>query len=373
MKKILLITLFTVVMISNAVSAMKYRGIVYDVGLQYNPDEYSVETYNDSIVKYDMKVIADSLHCNAVRIEGEDIKRLVAASEIASENGLKVFFNPWWMNATAEQVIPYMAEAAKAAEELREKGLDITFVAGCEFSLFNKGIFDGNSVNERIKSMINFLFPEMNEESKQKSIDSVVGKLNTILAEIVEGVRANFKGEVTYSAGTWEPVDWSIFDIVGVDYYRMKETDDEYLNGIQKYMNHGKPVWVMEVGCCAFEGAADLGSGAFAVCQGVDENGNGIYAGGIPPRRSEKEQADYDERQIRILNNSGIEGMFIFEFSFPIAPYRESGLDSDLTAYPIVKSFPKDDPRSMKMPPWEPKEAFYRVSSVYRELQENHN
>lgn len=348
--------------------AMNYRGIVYDVGLQYNPGQYSVENFNEHLVRYDLGVIADSLHCNAVRIEGEDLVRLEAASEIASEFGLKVFFNPWMMNANAEEVFAYMEKAAKVAERLRKKGVDITFVAGCEFSLFNKGIFDGNSPTERINSMIEQHSKLKNAQQLQNFNNEFMKKLNTILGKIVKGVRKSFKGDVTYSAGTWEPVAWTMFDTIGVDYYRDKQTEEEYVSGLKKYLQYEKPVWVMEVGCCAFEGASALGGGGFSVCQGTDENGNGIYTDGRVPIRFEKEQADYAETQIRLLKDSGIEGMFIFEFSFPIAPYRESGHDADMTAYPIVKSFPKDDPRSDMMPPWQPKEAFHRVASVYKEI-----
>lgn len=367
MKTRLLILMAMLVACGN-ISAMKYRGIVYDVGLQYNPGEYSVDKFDANLVRYDMKVVADSLHCNAVRIEGEDIARLEAASEIAAENGLKVFFNPWWMNADAEQVVPYMAKAARTAERLRKKGVDITFVAGCEYSLFNYGIFEGKNVNERIASMMKLQKLQDNPKKLKEATDELTMKLNKILAKIVKGVRENFKGDVTYSAGTWEPVAWTMFDAVGVDYYRDTQTDEEYMQGLDRYFNTGKPVWVMEVGACTYEGAAKLGGGGFTILQGVDKDGNGIYAGGVTPKRSEKEQADYDEQQIRLLSDSGIEGMFIFEFSFPIAPYRDKGLDSDLTAYPIVKSFPKDDPRSRQMPPWQPKEAFHRVGAVYKEL-----
>lgn len=349
---------------------MNYRGIVYDVGLQYNPGEYSVETFNPELVRYDMGVISNILRANAVRIEGEEISRLVAAAEIAGELGLKVFFNPWWMNADSSQIVEYMAEAAKSAETLREKGCDITFVTGCEYTIFNSGIIEGNSVSERLLSMAGLADLKDQPEKINAAMSEINDKLNSVLRDIVKVVRENFNGDVVYSSGTWEQVDWLIFDAVGVDYYRDRQSDEEYVAGIQGYLKYGKPVWVMEVGCCTYEGAAALGGGGFTVCQGVDEEGNGIYVGGKKPNRSEKEQADYDEKQIRLLNDSGIEGMFIFEFSFPISPYRETGLDSDLTAYPIVKSFPKDDPRSQKMPPWEPKEAFYRVGSVYNELEQ---
>ena len=82
---------------------LKYRGVVYDVGLQYNLGNYSVETFNPELVKYDMSVIVNELHANTVRIEGEDISRLVRATEIAHAAGLKVFFNPWKMGANDDE------------------------------------------------------------------------------------------------------------------------------------------------------------------------------------------------------------------------------------------------------------------------------
>jgi hypothetical protein len=75
---------------------MKFRGVVYDVGLRFVPDQpYSVESFNRALVKHDLHVIAKDLHATAVRIEGEEIDRLVAATRIAHAEGLTVFFNPW--------------------------------------------------------------------------------------------------------------------------------------------------------------------------------------------------------------------------------------------------------------------------------------
>lgn len=78
-------------------------------------------------------------------------------------------------------------------------------------------------------------------------------------------MKRNYKGRVTYASGIWEDVDWSLFDIVGVDYYRDRQTAEDYVNGIQRYARHGKPVVVMEVGCCAYRGAARMGSAGHTV------------------------------------------------------------------------------------------------------------
>src|SRR5690348_3757246 len=114
---------------------MKYRGVVYDVGLKFTEDVLSVDPFSRELVEHDMRAIADTLHANAVRIEGEDIGRLVTATQVAHACGLSVFFNPWKMNADADETRAYLAEAAQAAERLRNEGVDIVFVAGCEYTI----------------------------------------------------------------------------------------------------------------------------------------------------------------------------------------------------------------------------------------------
>lgn len=152
------------------------------------------------------------------------------------------------------------------------------------------------------------------------------------------------------------------------DYYRYDESDEAYLSALDRYKEYGKPIIAMELGCCTFEGAAPLGSYGHSLLCGVDKDGNGIYSGGSAPVRSEKEQADYIGHQVRILADYGIDGIFVYVFSFPLSPYREKGFDADMTAYAIVKSWPKDDPRSGMMPPWQPKEAFHRLAATYADI-----
>lgn len=89
----------------------------------------------------------------------------------------------------------------------------------------------------------------------------------------------------------------------------------------------------------------------------------------LPPTRDEREQADYVQTQIGLLKDTEISGLFVYVFSFPIMPYRPVGLDQDMTSYAIVKTYPADCDRGRMMPPWEPKEAFYRLAEVYRGLE----
>lgn len=349
---------------------MKYRGVVYDVGLQFGPGPLSVEQFSPDQVRYDMQAIAKQLNANAVRIEGEVISRLVFAAEAAHAAGLRVLFNPWKMNADVEETIAYMADAAVAAEKLRKKGVDIVFVAGCEYTIFSKGVFPGDTFNERVMFMVtNGGAPMHGEQQATAAFGETSKKLNEILGRICVAVRANFKGLVTYSSGTWEDVDWELFDIVGIDYYRRGESAEEYVQNLEKYKLR-KPLIVMEVGSCAYEGAAQKGDGGFAVLQGTNPDGTGIYLGGEVPVRNENEQADYVETQVKLLSNAEVNGVFVYVFAFPIMPYAgEGNKDLDMTSFSLVTSFPKDDPRSKRMPSWEKKAAFDRLGQVYGELR----
>lgn len=364
-KKLLLLSVMYVAAVS-AQAVIPMRGVVYDVGLNYGGSALSVAVFDSARVAYDMGVIKDILRCNTVRVEGESLDRLVSAAEIAHAHGLKVLFNPWKHEADSAETVRYMADAADAAERLRRSGMDITFVAGCEYSLFGKGVFPGSTFNERLQWLFNL---GKEPEKAPERMAAANARLNSVLAEISSNVRNRFSGPVTYSSGTWESVDWNLFDIVGVDYYRRGETDDEYMAGLQHY-SCGKPVWVMEMGCCAYKGAAPRGGEAFAVFQGVDADGRAVYEGGVTPERSEKEQADYISGNIALLDSAGVDGVCVFVFSYPIYPYMKNGIDYDMISYALVKSFPDDSPRWRHIPAWVPKEAFYRLGAVYSAMEE---
>ena len=192
--------------------------------------------------------------------------------------------------------------------------------------------------------------------------------LNRILKSIVTAVRSEFKGPVTYSSGTWESVDWSMFDIVGVDYYYNGEPTDDYISGLERYKLIGKPVVVMETGCCTYKGAFQKGSFGFSVLQGVDDDGQAIYEGGIVPIRDENEQAKYISFSVDMLKRAEADGVFFFVFAFPIYPHRTKGVDLDMTSYALVKSYPQSDSRSQEIPAWCPKQGFYRLGAIYNGL-----
>ncbi|KAB2569517.1 hypothetical protein DBV05_g11807 [Lasiodiplodia theobromae] len=352
---------------------MKYRGVVYDVGLRFQEASLSVEPFDPQLVSHDMRTIATDLHANAVRIEGEDIPRLATAARAARAAGLTVFFNPWKMNAGVDETRAYLAEAAQVAETLRtEEGGgggvddDIVFVAGCEYTIFSKGVFPGESFNERVAWFGSQLSGgSMAAEDLPQPVRAMAPKLNEVLRSFVEVVRARFGGPLTYSSGTWELVDWDMFDIVGIDYYRRGETEEKYVEGLQRH-RFGKPLVVMEVGCCAYEGAAARGDGGFVLLKGTNPDGSGIFQDDVVPTRSEREQADYIGTQLGLLANADVHAVFVYVFSFPCMRAGEGAKDLDMMSFSLVKTFPDHDPRSKAMPPWAPKESFHRVADFFR-------
>lgn len=350
---------------------MKYRGIVYDVGLRFIAGgPYSVENFDPNLVAYDIKTISKKMYSNAIRIEGEEIDRLIIASNVAKKEGLTIFFNPWKMNVPISDLSSYFKDAAIEAEKLRQDGADIVFVCGCEITLFNEGFFEGNNIIERVQSLAKLASEGWNQEDIQKTLFQKSVLLNSTLQDILKEVRRFFKGKVTYSAGMWEMVDWSSFDIVGIDHYRTNESADEYVDVLNRYPQD-KPLIVMEVGSCAYEGAAILGSGGFMRLQGINPDGTGIFQDGVVPIRSEIEQSNYVEEQIQLLNQTGAEGVFVFVFSFPTYRYGEGLRDLDMMSFSLVKTYPDDHPKSKNMPPWEPKKAFNTIANLFKIMEKS--
>ncbi|WP_091176276.1 hypothetical protein ACRQ5D_22230 [Mucilaginibacter sp. P25] len=52
-------------------------------------------------------------------------------------------------------------------------------------------------------------------QEKSPAMQGASKRLNMILAKICDGVRSHFNRLMTCSSGTWDDVDWKLFDIVG--------------------------------------------------------------------------------------------------------------------------------------------------------------
>ena len=162
-----------------------------------------------------MRVIARDLRCDVVRVAGGDIERLKLAAGHAADAGLEVWFSPFPCELDAGEMVAFFAESADRAEALRRRSKNnVVFVAGCEVSVFGRGFLPGADAYARMKQL-SAPSPELAAEYPK-----TIARLNGFLADAAATVRGRFTGSVTYASGMWEPIDWTPFDMVGVDAYR---------------------------------------------------------------------------------------------------------------------------------------------------------
>src|SRR4051794_12248209 len=107
---------------------MNRKGINYDTGIPTTYGALTRETFDPPIVRREIEIIKNDLHCTAIRISGERIDRLSVAADYALQQGLEVWFSPSLQNATPSDTLTYLAEAAQAAEKLRQPSPRVVFI-----------------------------------------------------------------------------------------------------------------------------------------------------------------------------------------------------------------------------------------------------
>ena len=387
---------------------MNRKGVCYDVGRVMMGESWRPK-FDQALARRELGIIKEDLHCNAVRICGLDIDRLVIGSKAALGVGLEVWFCPEMWDRSPEETLAYLGEAAKAAEKLRESHPGkVALSVGSELTLFMGGIVEGKNV-----------FDRMNAPSFWQTIRTGAHNvpLNSFLNQASQVARKAFHGPLTYFSVPLESVEWSIFDFVGVDLYRDSRIKDMYGKMASGYRVHGKPVLIGEFGCCTYKGAEMLGGSGFMIAFGMMAD----YLGPrltlpkstqemmrIPPRvdghyiRDEGLQAREIVDQLRVLDAAGVEGAFVQTFVSPTSPYVDDPrYDGDMAGYSLVKSYAEKDTveemavqkarQSMELVgieldpsdllkffgepgrmgvtypdmPWEPKESFRAVADYY--------
>ena len=329
---------------------MNRKGVCYDVGRVLMGGNWRPK-FDPKQVHHEVEIIREDLHCNAVRIQGLDIDRLVTASESALSLGLEVWFSPEMWDRSQGDTLEYVAKAAEEAENLRQRWPGkLVFSVGSELTLFSQGMVDGDSVFERM-SRPSFWHDVMAGKHN--------GPLNAYLSKLNGAARNVFHGPLTYFSVPLETVDWKQFDFVGVDHYRDARVKDAYGQMVGKYNSYGKPVVVGEFGCCTFRGADLLGGNGFMITFGMMEGLLGpdhtipkmfMDMAHVPPKtdghyiRDEGLQARELADQLGVLDKAGVEGAFVFTFVSPNSPCRaDSNYDADMASFSLVKSYAESE------------------------------
>ena len=347
---------------------MEHKGINYDVGTvmgsNWRPD------YDPQTVKRELEIIKNDLHCNAVGISGRDIGRVVVTAEAALSQGLEAWLHPAdWNDKPPEPTLAYITEAARAAQPLHERYPGkVVFSIGSEFTFFMQGIVPGKTFIQRIKTAFSADGDYIKSGKHNKPLNDFLIKAN-------EAARSEFAGPVLYRSLSFEEVDWSNFDIIGVDHYWGEKIKDRYIDMVKPLFTYGKPVINTGFGFNTTTApvtgmASTLGDTPY-LAQFLHQQP--IIGRFIRPKlkvvneRSEATQAKRLVDNLTLLDKAGFNGAFIDTFIFSLNPYSDiPKYDLDRANSSLVKYF-EDGRHGTTYPDmrWEPKEAFRAVARYY--------
>jgi hypothetical protein len=342
---------------------MRAKGISYDTGF-VRGGAISREHFDPDVVKRELCIIRDDLHCTAVRVTGGDPQRLERAATTAADLGLEVWFSPYPLELTTEGMLSLFADCAVRAERLRQRGAEVVFVAGAELSLMNKGFLPGETLVDRL----GLLLDQPDRDRVRELVGELSVRVNDFLGNAVALVGERFGGKITYAAIPLERVDWAPFDIVSVDLYRSAEVADQFSAGVGTLVAQGKPVAITEFGSAAYRGAGDRGARFMEIIEYDKDTGapirlNGQYA------RDEAGQATYLRELLEIFDDAGVDSAFVFLFALDGFLHRPDGDprdDLDLASPSIVKILDNRHGDTYPDLPWEPKAAFTALAEYYR-------
>ncbi|TDQ01036.1 hypothetical protein EV186_102903 [Labedaea rhizosphaerae] len=327
--------------------------MTYDTGFVRHGD-ISRKHFDPGVVRRELTVIRDELHCNAVQLIGGDPERLEFAAGVAAELGLEVWFSPYPLELSPDEILELFADCAHRAERVRRTGAEVVFVAGVEMTLMNPGYLPGDHVGDRVARLLGAEQPR-----KVELITTSSRALNEFLGKAVAAIRERFGGKVTYCAVPLERVDWSVFDFVAVELIRSAAVADQFEQGVRTLVAQGKPVAITGFGSAAWKGAPDVAPTAMDIVEN-DENGVPLRLDGVY-ERDEDGQARYLREVLDVFDREGVDATFVFMFALENYPHRPGGDprdDLDLASPSIVRV--GEDGHS-----WEPKAAFHAVAASY--------
>lgn len=338
---------------------MRAKGIAYDTGF-VRGGEISLESFDLDVVRRELAIIRDDLHCNAVHVVGGDPERLELTARCAAELGLEVWFSPYPLELAAGEILSLFVDCAERAERVRRTGAEVVFVAGVELSIMNQGFLPGDDITERLTLLLG------QPDGRGERIVDASARLNDFFRDAVAAVRERFGGKVTYACIPFERVDWTLFDIMSIELIRSAEVADQYREGVRTLVAQGKPVAITGFGTATWRGAADVAPRSMEILE-YDDAGRPVAVKGEYDR-DEDGQAAYLRELLEIFDTEGVDGAFVYLFALHNFPHRpdDPRRDLDLASLGVVKVFEDRTGDTYPGLPWEPKAAFAAVADSYR-------
>jgi hypothetical protein len=335
--------------------------MTYDTGFVVH-GQISSEPFDLTVVRRELAIIRDDLHCNAVQIIGGDPDRLELAAGAAAELGLEVWFSPYPLELDPEQIRTLFRDCAERAERLRQQGATVVFVAGVELSVMNRGFLAGESPEERIEQLLS------QPDRRADAMRELGVRINTFLRDAAATIRERFQGKLTYAAIQFEQVDWAPFDMVTFELIRSAEVADRFRDGVRTLAQGPKPLAITGFGTAAYRGAGDRGGRVMEVVEHDPKTKAPVRLNGVY-ERDEAGQAAYLSELLEIFETEGVDSAFVYLFALPGYPHRPDGDprdDLDRAGLGIVKLLEGRRGQTYPDMEWEPKAAFTAVAQRYR-------
>src|SRR5215469_5001116 len=175
---------------------MRGKGITYDTGF-FNAGVSTHEPFDPEVVKREMRIIHDDLHCNTVRITGGSADRLETTAIHAADAGLEVWFSPFTCDLPTDELLCFLADCAARAERLRRQGAEVVFVTGAELSLFTPGFLPGDTLEDRFDLLAT-------PQRLRELVPQVPPSINAFLGKAAAVVRERFAGKISYASIPFE-------------------------------------------------------------------------------------------------------------------------------------------------------------------------
>jgi hypothetical protein len=341
---------------------MRGKGMTYDTGFVGKRGTVT-HRFDPAVVKRELTIIRDDLHCNAVQIIGGVPERLALAAGYAADIGMEVWFSPYPLDLTGDEILSLFADCARRAELLRQRDAEVVFVAGVELSIMNRGFVPGETLQERLGFLLT------RPERRQERLADAGTRLNDFFTRAVPVIREHFRGRITYAAIPFERIDWTPFDIVSLELIRSAEVADRFREGVRSIVAGTKPVAITGFGTAAWRGAGEVAPRSMEIVEYDENTGapvrlNGEYG------RDENGQAGYLTELLEIFDAEGVDSTFVFLFALDDFPHRPDGDprdDLDLASPGIVKVVDGRHGTTYPDMSWEPKAAFSAVAECYRD------
>jgi hypothetical protein len=332
---------------------MRAKGMTYDVGF-VRDGENSLPHLDLELVRRELGIIRDDLHCTAVQLVGGDPERLETVARIATGLGLEVWFTPYPLDLAPDQIEALFRECARRAARIDGH---VVFVAGAELTIMNRGFIDGDRLEQRLEHLF----------GDAQRIAEAQDRLDRFFRSAVPAIREVFGGKVTYSAIQFEGVDWSLFDFVTFELIRSAEVAHLFRSGVRALVAQGRPVAITGFGTATWHGAGDVAPRSMEIIEYDPESGLPLRLDGVY-QRDEAGQAAYLDELLEIFDSEGVDSAFVHLFALHNLPHRPDGDprdDLDLASLGIVKVLENGTGVTYPGLPWEPKAAFAAVAARY--------